>query len=88
MCSCLVLFHVLFDCTQHHWVFSSCKGTVGPGRIRNDSYILDLFYLGYIYRFYSQTDIITKTWYGLLKDIIDKEFQKVIVVKVGSPGFV
>lgn len=31
---------------------------------------------GYIYRFYSQTDIITKTWYGLLKDIIDKEFQK------------
>ncbi len=46
----------------------------------NDSYIGDFFiYLGYTYRFYSQTDISTKTWYGLIKDIIDKDCQKVIV---------
>jgi hypothetical protein len=37
------------------------------------------FYLGYMYRFYSQTDISTKTWYSLLKELIDKECEKVIV---------
>ena len=37
-----------------------------------------IFYLGYIYRFYSQTDISTRTWYNLLKDLIDKESHKVI----------
>ncbi|XP_028394917.1 ras-specific guanine nucleotide-releasing factor RalGPS1-like [Dendronephthya gigantea] len=31
---------------------------------------------GYVYRFYSQTDISTKTWYGLLKDVIDHDLQK------------
>lgn len=40
-------------------------------------YKVSFVYLGYVYRFYSQTDISTKTWYGLLKDIIDKELQKV-----------
>lgn len=40
-------------------------------------YKVSFGYLGYVYRFYSQTDISTKTWYGLLKDIIDKELQKV-----------
>ncbi|XP_046844182.1 ras-specific guanine nucleotide-releasing factor RalGPS2-like [Xenia sp. Carnegie-2017] len=31
---------------------------------------------GYIYRFYSQTDINTQTWYNLLKDQIERELYK------------
>lgn len=36
-------------------------------------------FLGYVYRFYSHTDISTKTWYGLIKDVIDQAFQEAII---------